>query len=191
MGFKDFCRKDKTRKVINVICRLFFSLFYKRKFLIGKHFDDSFVGWLWAYRNLGTRLFGENRKIPWPMNKYSTIYKAENIIFDQSSINCFQQKGCYFQNFNARIIIGKNVWIAPNVGLITSNHDIEDLTEHEVGKDIIIKDNCWIGMNSVILPGVELGENTIVGAGAVVTKSFKDGNCILVGVPAEIKNRIK
>jgi len=190
MSLINFCRKDKPRRIINSILRLFFSLFYKKQYLSGKHFEKSFVGWIWAFRNLGSRIFSENRKIPWPMSKYSTIYSAQNIIFEQSSINCFQQKGCYFQNFNAKIIIGKNVWIAPNVGLITSNHNLGDLSQHVSGEDIVIHDDCWIGMNSVILPGVELGEKTIVGAGAVVTKSFKDGHCILVGVPAEIKKRI-
>jgi acetyltransferase-like isoleucine patch superfamily enzyme len=54
------------------------------------------------------------------------------------------------------------------------------------GKDVIIGKKCWIGMNSVILPGVCLGDHTIVGAGSVVTKSFPDGNCIIAGNPARI-----
>ena len=43
---------------------------------------------------------------------------------------------------------------------------------------------CWIGSNAVILPGVRLGEHTVVGAGAVVTKSFEEGWCVIGGVPA-------
>ncbi|EOJ3081127.1 DapH/DapD/GlmU-related protein, partial [Acinetobacter baumannii] len=54
-----------------------------------------------------------------------------------------------------------------------------------------IGDKCWIGMNSVILPGVVLGNGTIVAAGAVVTKSFKQGNIVIAGVPAKIIKEIK
>ncbi len=50
----------------------------------------------------------------------------------------------------------------------------------------MIGEKSWIGMNSMILPGVSLGPNTIVGAGSVVTKSFIDGNCIIAGNPARI-----
>ena len=52
--------------------------------------------------------------------------------------------------------------------------------------DIVLSAKCWIGMNSVILPGVFLGENTVVAAGSVVTKSFPQGYCIVGGVPAKV-----
>ena len=52
-------------------------------------------------------------------------------------------------------------------------------------RDVIIGEKCWIGMNCVVLPGVTLGDHTIVGAGAVVTKSFKDGYCVIAGNPAK------
>ena len=57
---------------------------------------------------------------------------------------------------------------------------------HQEAKEVVIGENCWLGMNSVILPGVSLGDNTIVGAGSVVTKSFMDGNCVIGGNPARI-----
>ena len=62
--------------------------------------------------------------------------------------------------------------------------DINDLSKHQNGKDVVISEDCWIGMNSVILPGVVLGKHTIVGAGSIVTKSF-DGNCVIAGNPAK------
>lgn len=75
-------------------------------------------------------------------------------------------------------------YIAPNVGIITSNHDLYDLDKRMPAQNVKIGKKCWIGMNSMILPGVELGEHTIVGAGSVVTKSFKKGNCVIAGNPA-------
>lgn len=186
MNIKRVLKMKRVRLAINCFLKILFGFVYDKKYLSGKHFEDSYVGWLWAYNNLSCKLFGENRKIPWPISKYSTISSAHNIQFDQSSINCFQQKGCYFQNFSGNITIGKNVWIAPNVGLITANHDINDLSRHKPGEDITIEDNCWVGMNSVILPGVRLGKKTIVGTGSVVTKSFPEGNCVIAGIPAKV-----
>lgn len=106
------------------------------------------------------------------MNRNTIVSNCKNIIFDNSSINIFQVPGCYYQCINARIFIGKNVHIGPNCGIITTNHDVFNPDLHVKGEDIIIGDYCWIGMNSVILPGVVLGPHTIVGAGSVVTKSF-------------------
>ncbi|WP_259756635.1 acyltransferase [Pseudomonas sp. GCEP-101] len=103
-------------------------------------------------------------------------------------MNNFQSPGTYFQNFKGHIHIGKGSYIAPNVGIITSNHDLMDLDKHSISEDVVIGRKCWIGMNSVILPGVELGDATIVAAGSVVTKSFKEGNIVIGGCPAkEIK----
>lgn len=76
--------------------------------------------------------------------------------------------------------------MAPNVGIITTNHDILDPGKHVPGKPIVIGDNCWVAMNAVILPGVVLGNGTIVAAGSVVTKSFPQGRCVIGGVPAKV-----
>lgn len=76
------------------------------------------------------------------------------------------------------------------MGLITTNHKKENLDEHEKGKNIVIGEKCWIGMNAVLLPGVVLGDNTIVGAGSVVTKSFPQGSCVIAGNPAQIVKTI-
>lgn len=69
--------------------------------------------------------------------------------------------------------------------MITENHNVYNLDYHDITQDIKIGNHCWIGMNSVILPGVTLGDYTIVGAGAVVTKSFVEGYCIINGVPSK------
>lgn len=74
--------------------------------------------------------------------------------------------------------------MAPNVGIITTNHDVYDVSKHIKEEDIKLVNKCWIGMNAVVLPGVELGDNTIVAAGAVMSRSFPEEYCIL-GVPAK------
>jgi len=83
------------------------------------------------------------------------------------------------------IEIGDGTIFAPGVKIISANHDPQDLSQWKLDRPIKIGKNCWIGANAVILPGVELGDNVIVGAGAVVTNSFPD-NVIVAGNPATI-----
>lgn len=91
----------------------------------------------------------------------------------------FINRGCVFEGLG-RIEIGNNVQIGPNVILATTNHKPGDMDE--VPGNIRILDNVWIGANAVVVQGVTLGPNVIVGAGSVVTRSFD--NCTIVGVPA-------
>jgi acetyltransferase-like isoleucine patch superfamily enzyme len=95
------------------------------------------------------------------------------------------QNGVHLGGYPDYIELGKNVRIGWNVQLISRNHNIYDPNIVEKRKKIVINDNCWIGANSVILPGVKLGKNTIVAAGAVVNNSFPDGYCVIGGVPAK------
>jgi len=163
------------------------SFFFDKRYLKGRWFTSSVEGWKWCWRSLiFQKLFGFNRHVPFPVSHSSIIGKPGNIIFDIDDLNNFQHYGCYFQNWSGgKINIGKGTYIAPNVGLITENHNIYNLDLHDAPKDIILGKHCWIGMNSVILPGVVLGDYTIVGAGAVVTKSFLEGYCTIGGVPAK------
>ncbi|WP_049750424.1 acyltransferase [Thermosipho melanesiensis] len=71
-----------------------------------------------------------------------------------------------------------------------TNHNLSNLDEHPPEEDVIIGKNCWLGINSVILPGVILRPRTIVGAGSVVTKSFPEGNCIIAGNPAKLIKKL-
>ncbi len=178
-------------KCVRKVMRAFFSIFYKKKYLKGKYFDSKIMGWYWAFRSLRCRIFGENRKIPWPVHPRTLVGNARNIIFDPDSINVFQVPGCYWQAHGATITIGKNCYVAPNVGVITTNHDIYDPSRHVSGKSVVISDSCWIGMNAVILPGVILGPHTVVAAGAVVTKSFEEGYCVIGGIPAKMIKKIE
>lgn len=175
-------RRILYSKPIYLIMLFFCQIFYPKRYLRGKYFEEKRAGFWWAIKGIPRRL---TTGIPWPVCKTAVVNNKNNIYFHPDSINIFQSPGCYFQNIDGIIKIGRNVHIAPNVGLITTNHDIYDLDSHMPGKDIVIGDNCWIGMNSVVLPGVVLGNHTVVGAGAVVTKSFPEGECIIAGVPAK------
>lgn len=84
--------------------------------------------------------------------------------------------------------IGDDVTISLGTHLLTHDNSVIkcniDATDY-FGR-IIIGDHCFIGANSILLPGVTLGERTIVGAGSVVTKSFPQGNVVIAGNPAKI-----
>jgi len=90
----------------------------------------------------------------------------------------------------SKITIGDNVLIGPGVQLHASNHGYElgkgPMTYQErVEKDITIGNDVWIGGNSVITAGVTLADGIIIAAGSTVTKSFKEKNIIIGGVPAK------
>ena len=103
--------------------------------------------------------------------------------------NCMIQQGCTFFD-RGGITLGDRVAIGPKVNLVTLNHDLtpenRDATHCQ---PIVIEDNAWIGINSTILPGVTIGENAVVAAGSVVTKSVP-ANAIVAGNPAKFIKRI-
>jgi len=172
--------------------KLIGPIFFENKYLVGRHFEKDIHGWMWVLRSIFfQKIIGFNRHVPWPVSPFILISDPQNISFDANDLHNFQTFGSYFQNFKAKIYIGKGTYIAPNVGIITANHDPSDLGKYLDGEDVIIGKNCWIGMNAVILPGVELGDHTIVGAGSVVTKSFPDGNVIVAGNPARIIKKVE
>lgn len=78
------------------------------------------------------------------------------------------------------ITIEDDVIVATNVQLISNNHDLYD---HQIltCKPVRLKRNCWIGTGATILPGITVGENGMVAAGAVVTKDVED-NIVVGGV---------
>lgn len=136
---------------------IFRWFFYDSRYLKGRWFSNGIYsqGWLWAARDIHNRIWHlKHSKIRWPISP--DIDSNENIEFHPDDLNIFNGSGCYYQCFNAKIIIGKGTYIAKNVGLITSNHKQYDLDNHEQGEDIIVGKQCWIGMNAVILPGVVL-----------------------------------
>lgn len=100
----------------------------------------------------------------------------------------------FFANYNCTIIdvatvrIGDNCMLAPNVSIYTAGHPVHPAarnTQYEYGISVTIGDNVWIGGNTVILPGVHIGSNTVIGAGSVVTKDIP-GWVIAVGNPCRV-----
>ena len=92
----------------------------------------------------------------------------------------------------AKVTIGSNVMFAPNVSVFTAGHPVHPAarnTMYEYGISITIGDNVWVGGNSVILPGVHIGSNTVIGAGSVVTKDIPDG-VIAAGNPCRVIRKI-
>jgi acetyltransferase-like isoleucine patch superfamily enzyme len=103
--------------------------------------------------------------------------------------NVFINHGCSFLDLGG-ITIEDNVLIGPNVNLVSENHPIDPNKRHQlIGKPILIKKNAWIGAAATILPGITIGENSIVGAGSIVTKDVPD-NTIVAGNPARFLRKI-
>lgn len=123
---------------------------------------------------------GENCYIGYPIytNLASNIHIGKHV-----SINP------YFKCMSAgQVYIEDYVQIALSVSIITNNHDFYDRAILTV-QDTYIKENAWIGANSIILPGVTIGKNAIVGAGSVVIHDVED-NTIVAGNPARIIRKL-
>ena len=93
-------------------------------------------------------------------------------------------EGCYIQGLN-KIFIGDDTIFGPGVKIISANHNQENFSKMIYAKPIKIGKKCWIGANAIILPSVKLGDNVIVAAGSVVSKSFLD-NLVIGGNPAKV-----
>lgn len=99
--------------------------------------------------------------------------------------NVFINHACSFLDLGG-ITIEDDVLIGPRVNLVTENHPLDPADRQTLLlKQIVVKRNAWIGAGATILPGVTIGENAVVAAGAVVSKDVP-ANTIVGGVPAKI-----
>ncbi|MDH7975772.1 acyltransferase [Sphingomonas sp. AR_OL41] len=130
------------------------------------------------------RVLGINGGAYWPMHTSSTVSYAKRIRIGKETSPGWSA-GCYIHGING-IFIGDYTQISMNVGIQSANHDPYDLSEQLPAPPIVIGKYCLLGMGSLILPGVVLGDYTIVAANAVVTKSFPQGFVVLAGVPARV-----
>ncbi len=88
----------------------------------------------------------------------------------------------------ARVTIGDDVQIGPNVQLLSATHPLEPAPRRakwEAARPITIAANVWLGGGVIVCPGVSIGENTVVGAGSVVTRDLP-ANVLAVGSPARV-----
>lgn len=133
------------------------------------------------------KVLGHNKEAYWPVHKSSRVVGVQNIYVGIGTFPGFQ-RNIYVQG-TGKLYFGDYTIIGQNSGILSGNHDINDyriLTP----KNTSIGSYCWVGMNSVILGGVELGDHTIVAAGSVVTKSFPEGYCIIAGTPAKVVKKL-
>ena len=92
-----------------------------------------------------------------------------------------------------RVRIGDHVMIGPNVQIYTAAHDLKARARNrgmEMAKPISIEDNVWIGGAAILLPGVSIGRNAVVGAGSVVTRDVPP-NTVVAGSPARVIREIE
>ncbi|RYD51788.1 MAG: acyltransferase [Sphingobacteriales bacterium] len=135
------------------------------------------------------KLLRQNAGVSYPVHYTATIHNPSKL---RIGIGTFpgDSPGVYINADNG-IEVGDFTNIGPNVGLISANHDFLDNDRRVAAPPIILGKCCWIGMSAVILPGVHLGDFTIVGAGAVVTKSFPEGYQVLGGNPARVLKQLE
>ncbi len=134
------------------------------------------------------KILRHNAATKWAVHFTSTLHNPEKIkrgkqVFPGDS------PGVYI-NANNGMEIGDYTNIGPNVALISANHDFINNDVQTVSSPIKIGRFCWFGNASTVLPAVVLGDFTIVGAGAIVSKSFAEGYCVLAGNPARVVRQL-
>ena len=104
----------------------------------------------------------------------------------------------FFANYNfvvldvGKVTIGDDVMCGPNVMLCTAGHPLHPESRnsgYEYGIDITVGNNVWIGGNVCVMPGVNIGNNVVIGAGSVVTKDIPD-NMLAFGNPCHVVREI-
>ena len=144
------------------------------------HEDESEIADL--FRQISAKPVGRDLRIETPF--YTDFGKNIEI-----GDNVFINSGCKFQD-QGGIKIGDGSFIGQNVVLATLDHDLDPLKRHVLHPaPINIGKRVWIGANAVITRGVTIGDNSVIAAGAVVTKDVPE-NVICGGVPAHIIRKL-
>lgn len=155
------------------------------------------------------KLYDYNQTRPTELKKRQALLKE---MFAEIGENCYIEvpfhanfggKHCHFGkniycNFNCtfvddtHIYVGDNTMFGPNVVVATAGHPIlPDLRDkgYQYNLPIYIGKSCWLGAGVIVLPGVHIGDNTVIGAGSVVTKDIPS-NVVAVGNPCKVLREI-
>lgn len=186
--------KNFIKNIVNVKGRIVNKNSYINIFSVIKGYNNLKLGDL-SWIGNGVKINAKNGVLKLGEKAYLNNNCDINIIEGSFSLgdNSFLNENCNVIVLG-NIRIGDNVMIAPNSCLISGNHNFENknININEQGyckKDIVIKDNVWIGCNSIILGDVTIESGAIIGAGSVVTKNVGE-NEIWAGNPAKfIKKR--
>lgn len=154
--------------------------------------------------NVKDLCFKYNNTLPSNFKERNAILKQilttvdDTTLIEQPFICDYGYNICFGRNFyaNHNLVIldtttvkfGDNVFIGPNCGFYTAGHPVDVKQRNsglEYAKPITVGNNVWFGGNVIVLPGVTIGDNTIIGAGSVVTKDIPS-NVIAVGNPCKV-----
>ena len=188
----------------------------KEKMLAGKIYDPSEPE-LVGLRQKAHRLCLEYNQLPETDKKRDELMRelgvagGENAYFQgpvQFDFGCFTTVGeGFYANFNftcvdcCPVTIGDNVFVGPNVSLLTPVHPFRwqdrnpykkpdgTVTDKEYARPITIGDNCWIAGNVSVCGGVTIGEGSVIGAGSVVTRDIPP-HSLAAGVPCRVIREI-
>ncbi|MGG1637090.1 acyltransferase [Paenibacillus sp. NRS-1760] len=129
--------------------------------------------------------FGTNNNIDYKTYfRYPTKISIGNNVWINRGCQLY---GSYYIK-DAEIVLGNNIALGPNVIIFSASHDYRYLNLPDTAGSVIINNNVWVGGNTIILPGVVIGEGAVVGAGSIVTKNIPPYS-IAIGSPAVVIKR--
>ncbi|MBD5224384.1 MAG: sugar O-acetyltransferase [Bacteroidales bacterium] len=178
------------------------------KMLAGEKYDAAHPGFMERLQKVRVKLWEFNSLSPDRVEERDRIIRGllgscgERLHINQPfrcDFGCNIHVGDnFFANFNltvldeAKVTIGRNCFIGPNVSIYTACHPLEAEERNTIvewAEPVTIGDNVWIGGSATILPGVTIGDNAVIGAGSVVTRDV-DASCAVGGNPARLLKRI-
>ena len=174
------------RRLIKNILRFFKFIPFVNNFFFEWKLSRVPFPILWV-NFLYQRIVRINSKVKFPVHFTSRVIGFDNIKLhkDSNTVGSFcLSNSCYIQALQG-IHLGSNFLFAPGTTIISVNHGVNNEFKDDQINPVIIGDNVWLGANVTILPQVKLGDNVVVGAGSVVTKSFPS-NSIIAGNPAKL-----
>ena len=141
------------------------------------------------FNNIFYRIYNSGKNSDLEYQKGKEKYQGVGVFGNQSLLNIGERVsfgGNVMIYISANVSIGSDSMIASGVKIITSTHDYNNnpTWKQRIDRPVKIGSNVWIGANAIILPGVRIGDNAVIGAGSVVTKHVPE-KMIVAGSPAK------